>query len=320
MWWSAHRRLEDRHLLARRLRLLRKKMRDRVKRDLLRARQALTPLVPLVDGYFERAEALKAHGWYSFEPCWAFRRSLCSPDDWEIYRRYYVESKKEGLGSYRSDFMEELRAKQPNEKMHRLTVCDRNYWDLEKTAEYQVAWAPFKQEQMRLRRHEIELHATHISRQCHDHDEKARRIRVWGAVVKEMSEPIGFATTSKIGGRYSPIFRRALTPEWQLVLGVDVGNLGLEKGETIARPPGMGPLPIGQHTMWRALVPASKAKVQVGDPELIFLPQVFFPFDRAYSNFWDLEGLEINVRAEMTALTMLWPDLESRLIEGVSVL
>jgi hypothetical protein len=33
--------------------------------DLVRKRRALTPLVPLVDAYFERGEWLKQRGWYS---------------------------------------------------------------------------------------------------------------------------------------------------------------------------------------------------------------------------------------------------------------
>jgi hypothetical protein len=51
------------------------------------------------------------------------------------------------------------------------------------------------------------------------------------------------------------------------------------------------------------------------NPDAIFVPQYFFPFEGAYGNFWDLEGLEINVRAHMAALELLWHEMEPRLIE-----
>lgn len=35
-------------------------------------------------------------------------------------------------------------------------------------------------------------------------------------------------------------------------------------------------------------------------------------------NFWDLEGLEINVRAYVAALESLWPEMEPRLLQGVA--
>jgi hypothetical protein len=69
-----------------------------------------------------------------------------------------------------------------------------------------------------------------------------------------------------------------------------------------------------------ALVPAGKSGVHRGDTESIVVPQYFVPFDGAYGIFWDLEGLEINVRAHMAALELLWPDMEPRLVEGLSYL
>ncbi len=83
------------------------------------------------------------------------------------------------------------------------------------------------------------------------------------------------------------------------------------------RKSGLGPLPIGQHLTWMALVPKGKG-LSFSDPELMFAPQYFVPFDRAYGIFWDMEGLEINVRARMAALALLWAEMEPRLVEGVS--
>jgi hypothetical protein len=193
-----------------------------------------------------------------------------------------------------------------------------NFEDLWQTGRHGIAWEPYQHEQMRQRQREIALHATRVSRDRPEDDELIKRIRIWGEVVREMCEPLGFETRSRMSGRYSPIFRRTLTPQWSLALGVDARNLGFETTDTIAQPPGMAPLPIGSHLTWKALVPAGKSKVHLGDRALIFVPQYFFPLDRAYGNFWDMEGLEINVRAEMTALQILWPKMEPRLIEGVS--
>jgi hypothetical protein len=285
--------------------------------NLDRQRRALTSLVRLVDGCFERAELLKARGWYSFEPYWKFRQSLCSPDDWQIHKQYVVESCKEALGNYRSDFLAALRAEHKVDDS-RLTACDRNYLDLRDSAAHRVAFKPFEQEQMRLRRREVELHATSISRQQWYEGERVKRARIWHEVVKETAGPLGFNPNSRLPGRYSTVFRRALTRQWDIALGLDVVGLGFETADAIAKPPGTGPLPIGSHLTWKVLVPAGKWRIRPGDPELIFVPQYFVPFDRAYRNFWDIEGLEINVRADMTALQILWPEMEPKLIEGVS--
>ena len=109
-----------------------------------------------------------------------------------------------------------------------------------------------------------------------------------------------------------------LTHDWGIALGVDTRALGSETADTIAKPPGMGPLPIGSHTTWMALVPAGKSRVSPGDVELIFVPQYFLPFDRAYGSFWDFEGLEINVRAQLAGIEMLWSEMQPRLTEGVT--
>jgi len=289
--------------------------------DLDRQRRALTPLVPLVDACFERAELLKARDWHSFEPYWKFRQSLCSPDDWQIYKQYVVETKKESLGNYRSDFMTALRtAHNATDKSDdfKLTACDRNYMAVRDSAAHRDAWQPFEQEQMRLRQQEVKLHATDISRQPSNEGERVKRVRIWHEVVKETAGPLGFGPNSRVPGRYSTIFGRALTGRWNFAVGVDVVGLGYETADTIAKPPGMGPLPIGGSTTWMALVPRSKWRIHPSDPELIFVPQYFVPFDRAYGIFRDMEGLEINVRAHMTALQILWPEMEPKLIKGVS--
>lgn len=291
---------------------------DRLGQDRARTRRALAPLIPLVDGYWERAELLKARGWYSFEPYWTFRKCLCSPDEWQTYKKYVIEEIKEALGDYCSDFLNELSGSTRGWELLRAVACARNYEDLRQTGGDYIAWAPFRREQMRRRQREIELHATRVSRDRPEGDEKIKRIRIWGEVVREMCEPLGFETRSRMSGRHSPIFRRTLTPQWSFALGVDARSLGSETADTIAKPPSMAPLPIGSHLTWKALVPVGKSTVHPGGPESIFVPQYFFPLDRAYSNFWDMEGLEINVRADMTALQILWPDLAPRLIEGVS--
>src|SRR5215470_7755920 len=110
--------------------------------DLDRERRALTPLVPLVDAYFDRMEMLKAHGWYSFEPYWTFRQSLCSAHDWHIYKQYLVETMKEGLGNYRSAFMTALRSGADKSNDQKLTACDRNYVAVRDSAAHRAAWEP----------------------------------------------------------------------------------------------------------------------------------------------------------------------------------
>jgi hypothetical protein len=214
----------------------------------------------LVDGCFERTELLKARGWYSFEPYWKFGQSLCSPDDWQIYKQYVVETRKEALGNYRSDFVTALRGGAHEADDAKLTACDWNYVAVRDSAAHRSAWEPFEQEQMRLRQREV-------------------------------------AGVSSSRSRYSAVFRHALTPRWNLALGVDARGLGIETADTVAKPPRMGPLPIGWHLTWMALVPKGKSGISFNDPELIFVPQYFVPFDRAYGIFWDMEGLEINVRA-----------------------
>ena len=291
---------------------------ERPARDRDRERRALTPLVPLVDACFDRMELMKARGWYSFEPYWKFRQSLCSADDWQIYKQYVVETRKEELGNYRSDFMEALRGGAHKSDDPKLTACDRNYVAVHNSAAHEPAWEPFKQEQMRLRQREVDLHATPISRRPSNEDERVKRVRIWHEVVRETAGPLGFDSSSRLPGRYSAVFRHALTPRWNLALGVDARGLGTETADTVAKPPGMGPLPIGGHLTWMALVPKGKSGISFSDPELIFVPQYFVPFDGAYGNFWDMEGLEINVRAQMAALQILWPEMEPRLIEGVS--
>jgi len=289
--------------------------------DLDRRRRALTPLVPLVDACFERAELLKARGWYSFEPYWKFRQTLCSPEEWQIYKQYAVETRKEALGNYRSDFMAALRAAHNATDMAddvKLTACDRNYMAVRDSAAHRVAWQPFKLEQMRLRQQEVELHATNTSRQPSNEGERVKRVRIWHEVVKETAGPLGFGPNSRVPGRYSTVFKHGLTRRWNIAVGVDVAGLGFETADTIAKAPGMDPFPIGTSTTWMALVPRSKWRIHPGDPELIFVPQYFFPFDGAYGIFWDMEGLEINARAQMTALQILWPDMEPKLIEAVS--
>ena len=133
--------------------------------DLARARRALTPLVRLIDGFFDRGEALKKRGWYSFEPYWTFLESLCSPDEWHVHKTYLIESRKEHLGNYHSDYVAALKASHKGEDPRALTACIRRVLDLRNNANhYQVAWGPFEEEQMRLRQREIELHATSVSR------------------------------------------------------------------------------------------------------------------------------------------------------------
>src|SRR5262249_35218838 len=217
---------------------------ERPARDRDRERRALTPLVPLVDACFDRMELMKARGWYSFEPYWKFRQSLCSADDWQIYKQYVVETMKEGLGNYRSDFMETLRGGAPKFNDPKLTACDRNYVAVRDGAAHRPAWAPFEQEQMRLRQRGADLQATAISRRPSNEDERVKRIRIWYEVVRETAGPLGFGTSSRVPGR-STVFRHALTPRWNLVLGVDARDLGAETADTVAKPPGMGPLPIG---------------------------------------------------------------------------
>jgi hypothetical protein len=283
--------------------------------DLVRKRRALTPLVPLVDACFERGEALKQRGWYSFEPYWKFLESLCSPEEWRTYRKYVVESRKEALGEYLSDFVATLKA-QGGDEGSGLTVCDRRHSDLRGTPGYRAALNPFEDEQTRLRRKEIELHATAVSRRSAS-QERSERVRIWSEVVQERAGPLGFGAPSSRKSHPSS-FRRGLGRGWDFVIGVDAPPLGSETADTVAKPPGMGPLPIGRHTTWMALVPAGKAGVDRGDTESIVVPQYFVPFDGAYGSFWDLEGLEINVRAHMAALEILWPEMEPRLIEAAS--
>src|SRR4029077_9836512 len=136
--------------------------------DLARRRRALTPLIPLLEGCFERGDVLKKHGWTSFEPYWTFRARLCSPDEWRIHKTYVVESRKEALGNYRSEFLATLRAEHAGADERRLTACDRKFRDLHGTIDYRPAWKPFEDEQVRLRQRESELHATPISRRCSD--------------------------------------------------------------------------------------------------------------------------------------------------------
>jgi len=287
--------------------------------DLVRKRRALNPLVPLVDAYFERGELLKKRGWYSFEPHWKFRASLCPPDTWELHRKYTAESMKEHLGDYRSDLVARLRAESRGDEAQGLTPCDRKFVELLENADhYDVAWRPFKEEQRRLRQKEIELHATAVSRDSPS-EERSERVRIWSQVVQERAGPLGFKAPAS--RKFHPSrFRRGLGGGWDFVLGVDAPSLGSETADTVAKPLGMGPLPIGGHTTWMALVPAGKAGVHRGDTESIVVPQYFVPFEGAYGNFWDLEGLEINVRAHMAALEILWSEMEPRLAEAASTL
>lgn len=278
--------------------------------DPVRERRALTPLVPLVDACFERGEALKSRGWYSFEPYWKFRESLCSPDEWREYRSYVVESRKEDLGEYRSAFIATLKPRAGGDEHSGLTACDRKHAELQGTPAYRAALRPFEDEQMRRRHKEIELHATAVSRRSAS-QERSERVRIWSEVVRERAGPLGFRGATS-GKSHPQSYRRPLGSAWDFVLGVDAPGLGSETADTVAKPPGMGPLPIGQHNMWMALAPARAGR---RDPNTIFIPQYFVPFDRAYGNFWDLEGLEINVRAHMAALELLWPDMEPRLLE-----
>ena len=274
-------------------------------RDLDRERRTRTPLVPLVDACFDRMELLKARGWYSFEPYWKFRQSLCSTSDWQIYKQYVVETRKEGLGNYRSDFMEALRGGAHKSNDLKLTACDRNYVAVRDSAAHRHAWEPFGQAQMRLRQREVDLHTTAISRRPSNEGERVKRVRIWHEVVRETAGPLGFDSSSRMRGRSSAVFRHALTPRWNFALGVDTRSLGTETADTVAKPSRMRPLPIGGHLTWMALVPKGKSGISFSDPELIFVPQYFVPFDRAYSSFWDMEGLEINVRAQMAALALL---------------
>jgi hypothetical protein len=283
--------------------------------DLVRKRRALAPLVPLVDACFERGEALKQRGWYSFEPYWKFRESLCSPEEWRTYRKYLVESRKEALGEYRSDFVATLKAQGGDERSG-LTACDRKHSGLQGTPGYRAALSPFEEEQTRLRRKEIELHATAVSQRSAS-EERSERVRIWSEVVRERAGPLGFGAPTARKSHPSS-FRRDLGGGWDFVLGVDAPSLGSETADTVAKPPGMGPLPIGAHTTWMALMPVGKAGVQRGDTESIVVPQYFVPFDGAYGIFWDLEGLEINVRAHMAALEILWPEMELRLVEAIT--
>jgi hypothetical protein len=98
--------------------------------DRARTRRALTPLIPLVDGYWERAEVLKARGWHSFEPYWTFRQSLCSPNEWQTYKRYVTEEKKEALGEYCSDFLNELSGQTRGWELLRAVAGAKKYEDL----------------------------------------------------------------------------------------------------------------------------------------------------------------------------------------------
>jgi hypothetical protein len=272
-----------------------------------------------VDTYFERGESLKKRGWYSFEPYWKFRASLCSPDDWRVQRKYVVESMKQALGEYRSDFIAALRAQHPDWEEHSgLTACDRKFLELRATAGYRPAWKPFEEEQGRLRKREMEAHATSISRDSVD-DDRGERVAIWSKVVQERTGALGFEARALRISHPSSL-RRTLGGGWDFALGVDAPSLGSETADTVAKPPGMGPLPIGTHITWMALVPAGKSGVERRNPDAIFVPQYFFPFDRAYGNFWDLEGLEINVRAHMVALELLWHEMEPRLVEGLSYL
>jgi hypothetical protein len=268
-----------------------------------------------VEAYFERGEALKELGWYSFEPYWKFRESLCSPEEWRSYKKYLVEARKEILGEYQSDFVDALKAQGGDERSG-LTACDRKHNEIRGTSRYRVALKPFEDEKTRLRRKEVELHATTISLQSAT-EARSERVRIWSEVVRAKTSPLGFAAPTSSRSHPSS-FRRGLGGGWDFVLGVDAPSLGSETADTVAKPPGMGPLPIGGHTTWMALVPAGKAGVHRGDTESIVVPQYFVPFDGAYGNFWDLEGLEINVRAHMAALGILWPELEPRLLDCVS--
>lgn len=286
--------------------------------DQARKRRVLTPLVSLVDGYFENGEVLKKRGWYSFEPYWQFRQSLCSSGGWETYKKYIVESKKEALGNYRSDFIATLKANFDGEEHSALTACDREYLELRTTVAYETAWRPFREAQVELRQKEIELHATAISERITD-DERSERIRIWSSVVEELGRRLGFEPKTRPPHKsYPSSFRRTLTTGWDFAVGVDVAALGSERAEMIAKPPGMGPLPIGQHITWMALLPAGKSGARPNDAESIVVPQYFVPFDGAYGNFWDFEGLEINVRASLTAIEILWPEMQARLVEGLS--
>jgi len=108
--------------------------------DLTRARRALTPLVRLIDGFFDRGEALKKRGWYSFEPYWTFLESLCSPEEWHVHKTYLIESRKEYLGNYHSDYVAALKASHKGEDPRALTACIRRVLDLRNNANhYQVA-------------------------------------------------------------------------------------------------------------------------------------------------------------------------------------
>ena len=285
--------------------------------DLTRARRALTPLVRLIDGFFERGEALKKRGWYSFEPYWTFLESLCSPEEWHVHKTYLIESRKEHLGNYHSDYVAALKASHKGEDPRALTACNRRVLDLWNNANhYQSRGGRSRRSRCGCAKGKSNCTPPPSAGGARTMSERSASA-FWSQATRERAGPLGFE--ARAPSKYHPSrFRRKLGGGWDFMLGVDARRLGSETADTIAKPPGMGPLPIGSHLTWMALVPSGRPGPHRGDSSSIFVPQYFVPFDRAYANFWDFEGLEINVRAFVTGIEILWPEMEPRLIEAVT--
>lgn len=222
--------------------------------------ELLSSLVPLGEGFVDRAEQMTAAGFASFEPLMTFQESFCSsPEDRTVHRRYMVELAKERLGNpppyphlrdewasgYRSPFLTELRqarARAGNSFetydkskpwLSELSPCrfaemQLNYTD---PAEYDRRKRPFLEEQRRLRFREVDVHATELSSRFGP--EKSDRLRLCRAVVAETYGRYGFQHDVARSTSACLVFSKPMVSIWSLCWVVD--------GTRLLRPIGTRP-------------------------------------------------------------------------------
>jgi hypothetical protein len=287
-------------------------------------------LIPLADGYYQRAQQLAEAGWCSFLPVMEFfddlMDTLCGPEQRQRTQAVTIERIKEELGRgwYRSKWLNDLRNEESvrvtlrQDKYNRgLTLCERqikNFWT-KSEEDYQTRWEPYQNRQLEFRIQE-RLNTKGLAQQFYfvDSEPVDPRLKLYKAVMDDLAPGIGFSFDKTISTKYSPVFTKPMHGPWKACVVVNRNNLN---SHTLATG-GELELSFGLvHKDNKGASPKQKGTY------MLFGMELFFPISfwytsvmYVYRDFFNLEELELHIGAHVAMYKIIQEPFEKALKQG----
>ncbi len=313
-----------------------KKELPRPKLSAAQANRLCRRFVPIGDEIFNYMAQLRQAGFSAFDLRKDFTDSFCAPEEVDIHRRHQMEWAKFILGRpwpmrfteeeraqlYYSPFLRHLRDvvllqenngvpfenlgahfpggeaawRAQTDPCERRAVCA----EVEDKEAYDSRFNAVLAMQRHQLDREVVRHATGLSKDYAM--EKLRRYAFYAAVMVRDAAPLGFIHDKRRSRPDNPIFTKAVTPEWELCLTIEnrgmfywaMHHAGYFSSQLELRARALG---------------GSLSKAESG--ECLFIPYANPCLDVAYWEFFDLDDLELFIKAHLFLYGLMAPIIET---------